>query len=357
MAVFPTSVSDHDFVIMTFDDFCPLERGPGYWKFNNSLLDDKTFCNKLRDFLNTALVNVDISIEFWEQLKENIRDFVQNYSKLKSKTRFAVLNKLYRQFQVLNKNEKLSPGDYSDQILALQKYIEEFQAQRFFGARIRSRAQILDNNEKPSRFFFQKELKRSSDKTIKNLNYNGKIADKTSDIIEATVDFYEKLFSSQSVDEEQFDTFLSDLPHLSDASRRTLDKDLNKDEIYLALKAMDNNKSPGSDGLTKEFYLSFFDVLGDVLLNVYLLSFNSKLLPDTMRTSYITLICKDQNNSSDLKFWRPISLLNYDYKILSKLLTKRLSLVMDEIVHPDQTCAVKGRSILDNVHLMRNIMD
>jgi len=51
IAVFPTSVSDHDLVIKTLDDFCPLERGPGYWKFNNSLLDDKTFCNIFRDFL------------------------------------------------------------------------------------------------------------------------------------------------------------------------------------------------------------------------------------------------------------------------------------------------------------------
>jgi len=66
MAVFPTPVSDHDFVIMTFDNFCPLERGPGYWNFNNSLLEDKTFCNKFRDFLKTALENVIISTEFWQ---------------------------------------------------------------------------------------------------------------------------------------------------------------------------------------------------------------------------------------------------------------------------------------------------
>ena len=58
-----------------------------------------------------------------------------------------------------------------------------------------------------------------------------------------------------------------------------------------------------------------------------------------------------------MKNCRPISLLNYDNKIFLKTLTNRLGTVMDILVHEDQTCAVKGRSIFDNVHLLRNIID
>ena len=58
-----------------------------------------------------------------------------------------------------------------------------------------------------------------------------------------------------------------------------------------------------------------------------------------------------------MKFYRPISLLNIDYKIISKVLSLRLSNVLPKIINPDQTCAIKGRSIFDNLHLIRNVID
>ena len=59
----------------------------------------------------------------------------------------------------------------------------------------------------------------------------------------------------------------------------------------------------------------------------------------------------------DLKNWRPISLLNVDYKIISKVITLRLSHVMASIVHPDQTCSVLGRSIASNVTMLCDVLD
>ena len=75
-------------------------------------------------------------------------------------------------------------------------------------------------------------------------------------------------------------------------------------------------------------------------------------LPLSLRQCYITLICKDKTKADLLTNWRPISLLNCDYKILSKVRN-----VIGEIVHPDQTCSIPGRSIQDNVHLFRNLIE
>ena len=58
-----------------------------------------------------------------------------------------------------------------------------------------------------------------------------------------------------------------------------------------------------------------------------------------------------------MKCYRPISLLNIDYKIISKIITVRLGKVLPKIIGIDQTCSVKGRSIFDNLHLIRNIVD
>ena len=58
-----------------------------------------------------------------------------------------------------------------------------------------------------------------------------------------------------------------------------------------------------------------------------------------------------------LKNWQPISLLNIDYKILSKALTNPLSKVLTSIVGEDQTCSVPGRTIFDNLALFRDTLD
>ena len=57
------------------------------------------------------------------------------------------------------------------------------------------------------------------------------------------------------------------------------------------------------------------------------------------------------------KNWRPISLLNCDYKLALKIITDRLKQVMPSIVHSDQTCNVVGRSIFSDLHLIRDTLD
>ena len=58
-----------------------------------------------------------------------------------------------------------------------------------------------------------------------------------------------------------------------------------------------------------------------------------------------------------VKNWRPISLLNTDYKLASKVITERLKRVMQSIVHKDQTCGLVGRSIFSNLQLIRDMLD
>lgn len=59
----------------------------------------------------------------------------------------------------------------------------------------------------------------------------------------------------------------------------------------------------------------------------------------------------------NLKNWRPISLLNTDYKLLAKILSARLKTALEEIINADQTCSVPGRSINQNLTLIRDTLD
>ena len=120
---------------------------------------------------------------------------------------------------------------------------------------------------------------------------------------------------------------------------------------------MKGNKSPGLDGLPGEFYKRFFYLFGRHFVTMVNDCFVRGELPLSLRTGLITLIFKDESKKSSLKYWRPISLLNVDYKIISKSLTNRLSGVLHSVVSEDQTCSVPGRSIVDNLHLIRGVFD
>ena len=111
-----------------------------------------------------------------------------------------------------------------------------------------------------------------------------------------------------------------------------------------ALKGLQTGKSPGSDGLPIEFYSAFWELLCDPLLSVLNDCFRVGSLCTSQREALLRLIYK-KDDKRLAKNWRPISLLNCDYKLASKIITDRLKQVMPSIVHSDQTCSVVGRSI------------
>ena len=119
-------------------------------------------------------------------------------------------------------------------------------------------------------------------------------------------------------------------------------------EIFAALESMPSNKSPGNDGLSKGFYLCFFDTIDSILMGSLNYAFEKGELSSFQRQAFITLIEKGRDKRY-LKNWRPISLLNVDTKILSKALSTRISKVIGSVIESDQTAYVPGRYIGESV--------
>ena len=178
------------------------------------------------------------------------------------------------------------------------------------------------------------------------------------EIEQAHVSFYSRLFSEDFIDEACKERCLSGIKlTLSSEQRDSCEGPLSLTELSNALKSLNLNRSPGLDGLTVEFYLHFWDVLAPLLLLVANECFLRGSLPDSMKGSVTRLIFKKRGDRKCLKNWRPISLLNVDYKIFSKVITSRLSKVLSFVIHPDQTCSIPGRSIFSNVTLLRDTLD
>ena len=117
---------------------------------------------------------------------------------------------------------------------------------------------------------------------------------------------------------------------------------------------MKNHKSPGSDGLNAEFYNAFWPSIGNLVVESLNTSFERGELSPSQKRSIITLLAKSDSDRQLLKNWRPISLLNIDYKIASNVLAYRMKTVLPTLIHQDQVGYLKGRQITDAV---RNVAD
>ena len=115
---------------------------------------------------------------------------------------------------------------------------------------------------------------------------------------------------------------------------------------------MDSNKTPGSDGLPAEFYKMFWNDIADFLLGSINYAYQTRQLSVSQKRGIIKLIPKKDTEPYLVKNWRPVSLLNCDYKLATKAVANRLKLVLPKLIDNDQTGFLKGRFIGENIRLI-----
>lgn len=127
--------------------------------------------------------------------------------------------------------------------------------------------------------------------------------------------------------------------------------------MFKIIKLDGKNKSPGYDGLTVEFYRKFWTKIGHLVVDALNDAYHSGSFTFCQNRGVISLIHKGKGLSREnLDNWRPIVLLNIDYKIATKALAARVQNIMKSIINSDQNGFVKGRSIHENIRLIEDIL-
>ena len=141
-----------------------------------------------------------------------------------------------------------------------------------------------------------------------------------------------------------------------DDERKRCEGLLTAAECLESLKTMESNKTPGTDGIPAEFYKIFWNDIKSFLLASINASYAKGLLSISQRRGLITLIPKKDKSLCYIKNWRPISLLNCDYKIAAKSIASRIKRVLPSVINSDQTGFSKNRFIGENIRLLNSIL-
>ena len=239
-----------------------------------------------------------------------------------------------------------------------KELLRQFETKDLEATKIRAKAKFTEQGERSTRYFFNLEKRQQECHTIKTLTRdNLDTVTDTHDLISETYNVYHNLFSADETSPDaQHEIFNAHpIPSLPEQNRLYCDAKLTEQELHKALLTMENNKSPGIDGLTTNFYKHFWNLLGPELTNVYNYAFKQGILSTTQRRGIVTLIFK-KGDRTRLKNWRPITLLTTDCKILIKTLAMRLRDVLHLLIHTDQTASIPGRTINEIVSLIRDVI-
>ena len=348
--------SDHKAVAIELNEG-DFQRGPGFWKFNNSYLKNIDFVNKMNSFLDDHLndtCNEDMSdIDKWEICKVLIRSFCSEFGKQLSCSRKNDSHKTY--IDILDKEKELikDPTNKNAQtsLTHLKQKLEIAQLNKAKGAQVRAGIKWVEEGERNTKYFCNLEKARGKKRSITRLRKEtGEIVSNQQDVLQELTSFYGRLYNQKVTStniEEEVDTFLEneEFPRLSEEDIDSCEGLISLEESTSALKMMKNGSAPGSDGITIEFLKFFWVKLGKLITNSFIESFHRGELSYTQKQGIITLIHKgNELDREELTNWRPITLTNTDYKILAKALAVRLSGVIHKIVNDDQVGYIKGRS-------------
>ena len=354
------------------------ERGRGYWKFNNSLLKDQNYIKIVKDTISEVkqtykLNNDNLDSEqtefsindqlFLETLLLMIRGNTIKYSSFKKKQQQQEEIKLEEEIKIIENEVNVNFINMSEETLdnleTKKTMLNNIQKEKIEGMMLRSRSRYEDLGEKPTRYFLNLEKRNYTSKVIHKLvNTEGEEFTSTADILKCQTDFYKDLYKKvDSKDNVSIQSVLGDNDKkLSDKESQDLEGEILYSELAFALKNMKNNKSPGLDGFTVEFFKFFWVDIGHYILNSLNYGYRTGSLSITQKQGVITCIPKPNKSRVNLKNWRPISLLNVIYKLASAVISNRLKKVLDGLINENQKGFIAGRFLGENVRLIYDVL-
>ena len=347
--------SDHDAVKLNMD-FSQTARGPGIWKMNVKTIQSSIFRESIETLWPIWTSEIELyesPITWWEITKYRIKHLTIETSKSLNITKGSLLKMEARLNEIKDSENNLLKHECKN----LKQQIKEYYEKQLEAAKVRSRIKIYEEGEKSSKFFFNTEKKNASQKNWTKIKcQDGTYSSNINIILNEQKQFYKNLFTSEGSDQQEANNLLENVDKtLNMEQKESCDANITEQEIKNTIKLLKINKSPGDDGIVSEFYKEYWYLIRKEFTRVLTYIFDANTLSPVQYNAILTLLYK-KGEREDIRNWRPISLLNVDYKIITKILAERLKKVLPSIIHSDQKGFVQGRNIQEANRLLQDII-
>ena len=365
---------DHSLVSMLITTDETVSRGKDRWFFNNSHLMSPSFVVMISGLIKQYEIRNDarkneIGPAVWlDELLSYLKSAVIEYSKDKKIHTNRSLKALEHTFNALSSaRDVMDPPSplILSQIKEIRLKMEVIHRSQTYGAKVRSRSRFVSSHEQPTSVFYQMAKARRRGSFIQEVRDDSDPSVPISDRHIATdqdgkqqifKSYYEHLFSNKIISDEDMHTTSALLTPIDSGQASQCEGEMSVSELQMALKTFHNNKSPGPDGFGKEFWKVFWVQLAPHLAQACNHSYLTTSLSPLMSSGYISLLFK-KDDKADVKKYRPLTLLPFHYKILTKALTIRLAKVITDLCDSTQTGFIAGRYIMENIRLVLDTID
>ncbi|KAJ4444820.1 hypothetical protein ANN_06617 [Periplaneta americana] len=330
--VFPTPFSDHDCVLLSLQTDIPL---PLY----EPTTPNSTSCKSGLHII-----------------KPGIKAYFQQAGIIRASENRETLNFYY---QLLNElyDAQQTGGNKWQEILNIKSTICALQQKFMDGVKIRARTPTVSEDERCALYHLVKEKRNARTKHISHLQTTeGTQLTSNSDCIKEVETFFKSLYSASPTSVTETDTLLKHVNrHLNLQQQSDLQLPITEEEILMAIETAPKNTAPGPDGLTYQLYKIrvHWALIKDTLVELFNYIFDSGIVVEGFSDGIVILLSK-VTHPRTVSDYRPITLLNTDYKLFMKILANRLKPTFRDIFEIGQTCSVPDKSIIHNLVTIRD---
>ena len=277
--------SDHSAITLLINGVDDSERGPSFWKFNSTLVNDSDYRflldENIKNWLEEFKEVVDKRV-LWDLLKYKIRQLMIKYSKEKAHSRKAKIKDLEEKLQNCTKNCENDPSKENiEELECLQAQHNDLYGYITQGAIIRSRANWYEKGEKNNKYFLNLEKSNKKKSCVRSIvTGDGTITVNPKTIMNELESFYSNLYSEENSGHSS--SFLDDVkefPTLTEEIRNSCEGKIEYNECFKVLQSFQKNKTSGNDGLTIEFYVAFWPLIGKHLFAIPKFMFRASVIP------------------------------------------------------------------------------
>eukprot|EP00253_Pinus_taeda_P035876 PITA_35876 len=208
--------------------------------------------------------------------------------------------------------------------------------------------------DKNASYFHKQAKARKHFKTVHEIHYQNTVVKYSEGIKRATHSFFKDLYSAPEDPPIDSQAYLINLiPHcVQDSDNIMLTAPISMNEFKESFDYMDLDKASSPDGLTARFYLTCWPTIKKYLLRMIRKSQTCTKIGGSTTSAFLALIPKDKG-ATDFSRFRPISLCNTSYKLITKIIANRIKKILSVIIPENQVGFIKGRKTLDNIVLVQ----